>query len=184
MQDEPEVMATRETATVYLNEQIETKVDSYHPAEQQEQKESLEEQSNDNVKKHICASKKVKQVKVKYCSRCGSKIDSDTKKCTGCGKQYFRGFKFTKLSIALIALAIVSTVCVVQHNEIQYLSDWQSDNLFKVIFFDSHAEIVGDDGTKVYHKYGCSKLDRSNGFWIYNTEAAESKGYTKCTLCH
>ena len=62
--------------------------------------------------------KKKKPAKTKYCSRCGSVIDNKTKTCTGCGKQYFRGFKFTKFSVAVIILvlviAILSTVCVLQ----------------------------------------------------------------------
>lgn len=51
-------------------------------------------------------------------------------------------------------------------------------------FFSLHAEIVGDDGSNLYHKYGCEKLDRSNGFWILNTEAAEGEGYVECQYCH
>lgn len=47
--------------------------------------------------------------KVRFCSRCGGKIDNDTKKCTGCGKQYFKGFRVNKvLSLALIFLLILS----------------------------------------------------------------------------
>lgn len=32
----------------------------------------------------------------KYCSRCGNPIDPDTKKCRGCGKQYFKGIPWKK----------------------------------------------------------------------------------------
>lgn len=178
--------------------------------------------------------KKKKPAKTKYCSRCGSVIDNKTKTCTGCSKQYFRGFKFTKFSVAVIILvlviAILSTVCVLQflktqridranqaeidkleskissleqqvknkestikakdstikrlEGEIEDLEDEKWDNWAKMFFFDSYAEIVGDDGTKVYHKYGCTKLDTSDGFWIFNTEAAKGRGYTKCSSCH
>ncbi len=180
------------------------------------------------------AQKKEKPVKTKYCSRCGSVIDNKTKTCTGCGKQYFRGFKFTKFSVAVIILvlviAILSTVCVLQflktqridranqaeidkleskissleqqvknkesaikakdstikrlEGEIEDLEDENWDNLFELSFFRNYAEIVGDDGTKVYHKYGCTKLDTSDGFWIFNTEAAEGRDYTACPYCH
>jgi len=37
----------------------------------------------------IQTSHPVSKVAVKYCSRCGNAIDPTTKKCTGCGKQYF-----------------------------------------------------------------------------------------------
>lgn len=33
---------------------------------------------------------KLKKVKQRYCKLCGTGIDPSTKKCTGCGKQYFR----------------------------------------------------------------------------------------------
>ena len=47
--------------------------------------------------------------KIKYCSRCGSKINSETKKCVGCGKQYFRGLKGNKtLTILLIIMLVFS----------------------------------------------------------------------------
>lgn len=65
--------------------------------------------------------------KIKYCRLCGSKIDSHTKKCTGCGKQYFKGLKFTKFSAIVIALilviATVSTMCILQFADNQKLKD-------------------------------------------------------------
>ena len=162
------------------------------------------------------AQKKEKTAKTKYCSRCGSVVDNKTKTCTGCGKQYFRGFRFTKFSITVIALtlviAMVSTLCVLQYvntqelkdeisdlerqvstkqstinrleNKINDLEDEKLDNRAKLNFFDSYAEIVGDDGTKKYHKWGCPKLDTSDGFWILNTEAAKGRDYTACSYCH
>ena len=75
--------------------------------------------------------KKEKPIKTKYCSRCGSVVDNKTKVCTGCGKKYFRGFRFTKFSITVIALALViatvSTLCVLQNINTQELKDEISD---------------------------------------------------------
>lgn len=51
-------------------------------------------------------------------------------------------------------------------------------------FFRNSAVIVGDDGTKKYHKYNCSKLDTTDGYWIFNEEYAEYKGYKKCSECN
>ena len=162
------------------------------------------------------APKENNPVKIKYCSRCGSVIDSKTKTCTGCGKQYFRGFKFTKFSVTVTVLALIiatiSTLCILQYINTQKMEDKISDltqesnikqytidhlrnkiddlenkdweTTKKLFFFDAHAEIIGDDNTKIYHKYGCTKLDTSDGFWILNSEAAESRGYTKCSRCH
>lgn len=53
----------------------------------------------------------------------------------------------------------------------------------KAYFLDSHIAIVPDDGTRLYHKYGCSNWDASS-FWAYNTEAAEGRGYSPCPYCH
>ena len=178
--------------------------------------------------------KKKKPAKTKYCSRCGSVIDNKTKTCTGCGKQYFRGFKFTKFSVAVIILvlviAILSTVCVLQflntqridranqaemdkleskissleqqvknkestikakdstikrlEGEIEDLEDEKWDNWAKLSFYDRSVVIIPDDGSKTYHKYGCSKLDTSNGYWILNEEATDYYGYKKCTKCN
>ena len=154
-------------------------------------------------------SKKVKKVKTKYCSRCGSVIDNNTKICTGCSKKYFKGIRFTKFSVTILILSLLLLISIilncVQFSEIVYwqdnedywidycneledkvsdLEDKNFDNFLKLYFFDSHAVIVGDDNSNTYHKYGCSKLDDSNGFWIYNTEAAEGNGYKKCSVCN
>ena len=47
---------------------------------------------------------------VKYCSRCGSLIDATTKKCSGCGKQYFRGINHKIILIIFVFLFLVSLV--------------------------------------------------------------------------
>ncbi|MBQ4641559.1 MAG: zinc ribbon domain-containing protein [Oscillospiraceae bacterium] len=181
--------------------------------------------------------------KTKYCRKCGSAINDKTKKCTGCGKQYFRSLRFTKFSVMVIilvfALAAVSTLCIWQfvnnsanretietlnakvislekevrskteaiktkdatiitlknkianltqkvedlENKIDSIDILQLDDYLERDFFRNYAEIIADDGTQKYHKYGCSKLDISYGFWIYNTEAVKSD-YYECTDCH
>ncbi len=52
----------------------------------------------------------------------------------------------------------------------------------KADFMDDHIVIVADDGTNIYHSYGCSKLDTSS-FWAFNTEAAKGDGYKPCSKC-
>ena len=52
----------------------------------------------------------------------------------------------------------------------------------KLDFFDEHAVVIADDGTGIYHRYGCSYLDVSS-FWIFNTEYAEYMEYTPCSHC-
>ena len=67
--------------------------------------------------------------------------------------------------------------------EIDDLEDEKWDNWAKLSFYDRSVIIIPDDGSKTYHKYGCSKLDTSNGYWILNEEAADYYGYKKCTKC-
>lgn len=160
--------------------------------------------------------KKEKPVKTKYCSRCGSVVDNKTKVCTGCGKKYFKGLRFTKFSITVMVLAFViatiSTLSVFQYMNIRELKDEISnlergmsiresainrlankvsdlentnwENLKKLCFYDDAVVVIGNDGTDVYHKYGCSKLDISNGYLILNSEAADYIGYEKCSWCN
>ena len=46
----------------------------------------------------------------KYCSRCGSIINPESKKCEGCGKQYFKGMSFKIIAVILCILLGVSLV--------------------------------------------------------------------------
>lgn len=43
-------------------------------------------------------------------------------------------------------------------------------------FYEKHVVVVSDDGTNLYHKYGCEDFDDSS-FWAYNVEKAEQLGY-------
>ncbi len=50
-------------------------------------------------------------------------------------------------------------------------------------FYNVYACIVPDDGSNLYHKHGCSQLDTTNGFWIYNINSAKGKDFTPCPVC-
>lgn len=50
-------------------------------------------------------------------------------------------------------------------------------------WYQNNAVIVGAAKPKRYHSYGCYKLDLSDGYWIYNVEAAEYKGIKPCKKC-
>ena len=59
---------------------------------------------------------------VKYCSRCGKPIDPISKKCTGCGKQYFKGisakvFFIGTLILCLILSLVLNIVLIVKLQE-------------------------------------------------------------------
>lgn len=53
----------------------------------------------------------------------------------------------------------------------------------KSTFLDDYIVIVSAKNENLYHKYGCSELDLSE-FWAYNTELAQSYGYTPCPKCN
>ena len=134
--------------------------------------------------------KKEKKGKTKYCSRCGSVIDNNTKVCTGCGKKYFRGIRFNKFSVIIFLLVVSVILNVVQLIDRNVIDErslyWMNESVrlqTKLRFYDYNAVIVPNDNSKTYHKYGCSELDELARFWILNTEAAESRGYEKCNIC-
>ena len=56
----------------------------------------------------------------RYCSRCGNPIDPITKKCKGCGKQYFKGISWRMI---LVTLGILIVLTSVAGNVFLYLSN-------------------------------------------------------------
>lgn len=187
-----------------------------------------------------------------FCKKCGGEIDPHTKRCTSCGKQYFR----TKAALQILTLSLftlvfaclnifqyisgekaiekismlessvankdvtianqksnissLDTMIIDQKTEISNLKSKVStqettissqktkvsnlerelkesrsenfDQLIKLLFYEEHAVVVPDDGTWLYHTYGCEYLDNSY-FWIYNTEQASGLGYKPCKYC-
>ena len=77
----------------------------------------------------------------------------------------------------MLALEVLST----KINELERNISSLEDELW---FFCNKAEIVPDNGTETYHKWDCSRLDLSKGFWIFNTEYAEWMDYRECPYCH
>lgn len=90
--------------------------------------------------------------KAKYCSRCGRVIDPITKKCTGCGKQYFKGISAKKVLIGLILIVSLTGNVVLYlansemqeripalENRITALEKENTDHVFKIV--DLNMEI-------------------------------------------
>ena len=46
----------------------------------------------------------------KYCSRCGHSIDPVSKKCTGCGRQYFKGFNAKTILIIILCILLSASI--------------------------------------------------------------------------
>lgn len=154
---------------------------------------------------------------IHYCKKCGNAIDSQTKKCIGCGKQYLRWKKLLMPLLVAIPFVALSTALYYYYSEYNYyknkydnakkeineledtleecanlLEDVNSDYedvyeglelvLEDIGFYHEHVVFRSDDGTGLYHKYGCPHLDLSY-FWAYNTEYAEQLGFEPCSYC-
>lgn len=147
-----------------------------------------------------------------YCKKCGSELDVN-KKCTKCGKQYFK-FNLRVFLLIFFIILLISIICFetyyiyIHQQDIKKLENnfaTQTENLEKekdemlktlqkyiqygldtcdeLLFWHDNAVIVSNNATKKYHNYGCEDL-MLNSFWIYNTKAAEEKGYTMCKKCY
>lgn len=96
------------------------------------------------------APKKQKNSKQRYCKLCGQMIDSSTKKCTGCGKQYFK-VKFKPLAAVLVILVLlggyigVNYFCAISAmNDQEFITAQQFfDNLFvsEILFPGKYAYV-------------------------------------------
>ena len=140
----------------------------------------------------------------RYCSRCGGLIDRSSRRCTACGRQYFRPASAVPVIVLSVLLAISVGLNIRQYvihsNMTETVANLEAEiaeqeesinNLWwdylklsnETDFFRSHAVIVPDDGTNLYHLYRCEDLDLSS-FWIYNTEAAKQQGLQPCPKCY
>ena len=52
----------------------------------------------------------------------------------------------------------------------------------KTAFFDRNAVCVNDDGSMLYHRYGCARL-KPDQCRIYSRKTAEAGGYEPCPDC-
>ena len=52
----------------------------------------------------------------------------------------------------------------------------------KTAFFDQNAVCVNDDGSMLYHRYGCARLEPDQ-CRIYSRKTAEAGGYGPCPDC-
>lgn len=54
----------------------------------------------------------------------------------------------------------------------------------KAVFLDNKIALIVNPYGEVYHRYDCHHFQNSNSYWAYNIEAAESRGYRPCKVCH
>lgn len=70
-----------------------------------------------------------------------------------------------------------------QNKQIVALNLEVYNNKNQIDFMNEYVAICPSDGSGLYHKYGCKKLDLSS-FMIYNTEQAPNEGYSPCRDCY
>ena len=127
---------------------------------------------NDPKGKSVVGTNVARKSKLRYCKLCGHAIDGVTKKCTGCGKQYFKA----KLKPLYVVLAIfillsgyvgVNYFCAVSAmNDQKFIESQQYfDNLFvsKTIFSAKYAYVKAgvlmEEGKYIASLNAFSKLD-------------------------
>lgn len=100
------------------------------------------------------SSKPLKSTKNnKFCKKCGAPIDCVTKKCTSCGKQYFR-IRAVLPSIIILALLIVSIIL----NATQYFQG-------KSTLETAESRIEELEKTVASQKSSISSLEDSSGYF-------------------
>lgn len=62
----------------------------------------------------------------------------------------------------------------------EYLKNMDYERQIK--FMDEYVAICPADGSGLYHKYNCEKLDTSH-FYIFNINNASNEGFSPCSLC-
>ena len=108
----------------------------------------------------------------RYCKHCGHAIDSSSKKCTGCGKQYFKAKFRWSFVILLIVFLFIGYVSINYSNAISAMNDQKFieaqqyfDNLFvsESVFADQYqyieAGVLMEEGKYVEALVAFNKVD-------------------------
>jgi cell division protein FtsB len=125
----------------------------------------------------------------KYCSRCGQIIDSSTKKCRGCGKQYFKGFSLKTVFIILLSVLLVASLagniilnitCVGLREEAEDLTKTNKSLKSDVRELKDEIDDLNDDisDLKRANNANSNKLDLLDS-WIVFIENDGTKYYHK-----
>ena len=149
-----------------------------------------------------------KTAKIRFCSRCGSPIDSESKKCTGCGKQYFKGIKSVSkiilsvfLAISLIANGVQVYFLIREHklleeerksyDEIYAL--YEEKQHYMQVFYDLYHEKLAElelyegnvvflDGDGKFHSHDCTQIE-SFDIAMSRSLALEIFEFKPCQYC-
>ena len=102
--------------------------------------------SNQTIDKEVPAGK------VKFCSECGNAIESVTKKCTGCGKQFFKGIPWKKCYFILVHFLLI---CAIVFGVYQYMAT--TDVLTQKITADEQVRQLENKIKSLETKLGSSE---------------------------
>ena len=130
--------------------------------------ETVDDSQENNIKK---------KYRTKFCKLCGGQIDDHTKKCSGCGKQYFKGIKFNKFLMTIIVLSAIILISViiniVQCIEIENLTDKVESQISTISSQKSRIDIL--DKKSSYYDTICRELSYGNiGYAANNFRVNES----------
>ena len=148
-----------------------------------------------------------------YCQKCGNEIPDNSVFCDVCGEKVFFQQETPKshkkkrcsavivlsvlLAVALAGCGVLGYIAIRQANLVAFKSeviknknnsiDYYENEMDllreRAEFLDNYVVIVGDNGSKYYHKYECGLWRACESIWIYNEEAARQDGYKPCSIC-
>lgn len=88
----------------------------------------------------------------RYCSKCGGIVEDSTKRCTQCGKQYFKltWQRFALWTSNALILAVFLVVFFTLYNEYQYMSYKYYDDYEKDVQFWQRQYLDADSDSTAY----------------------------------
>ncbi len=121
--------------------------------------------SGDSVN-NLNSKKTKKSTKKAFCGVCGSAIDKENKKCTSCGKQYFRGIRLKPLLNCIFCVIILVSL------------------FFNIMQYINYIDLVDEKYNVAIEKQGLEKevkklKESVSSEYDKGYDAGYSKGYSK-----
>ena len=148
-----------------------------------------------------------------FCQKCGNEIPDNSVFCDVCGEKVSPHQETPKspkkkrsnavivlsvfLVVALAGCGVLGYIAIRKANLVAFKSeviknknnsmDYYENEVDllreRAEFLDNYVVIVGDNGSKYYHKYECGLWRSGESIGIYNEEAARQDGYKPCSIC-